>query len=155
MKKKLKYFIIDVDGVMTTGKFFYSKKGKELKEFGAHDSDGLKLIDKLIKIIFITADRRGFLISKKRITYDLGYSLKIVSEDSRYNFIKKFGFENIIYMADGYHDAKILDKVFYGITPKNARIEARKKADYITPSLSGEGAVLDACLRIKNLFFKF
>ena len=31
---KPKYLIIDVDGVMTTGQFFYSEKGKVFKVFG-------------------------------------------------------------------------------------------------------------------------
>jgi 3-deoxy-D-manno-octulosonate 8-phosphate phosphatase (KDO 8-P phosphatase) len=151
MKNKIKYFIIDVDGVMTTGKFFYSSKGKVFKEFGPHDSDGLKLIDKFIKILFVTADKRGFLISKKRIVDDLGYSLKLLTENKRYEFIKKIGFKNVIYMGDGYYDSKILDKVYFGIAPKNARIEAKKKANYITPNNSGNGAVMDACLKIKKL----
>ena len=49
---KPKYFILDVDGVMTTGQFFYSKDGKIYKVFGPHDSDGLKILwrDKWIHI---------------------------------------------------------------------------------------------------------
>ena len=38
-KKKLN-LIIDIDGVMTTGQFLYSEKGKAFKVFGPHDSDG-------------------------------------------------------------------------------------------------------------------
>ena len=36
---KLKVFILDVDGVMTTGQFFYSKDGKQMKVFGPDDND--------------------------------------------------------------------------------------------------------------------
>ena len=31
-------FLIDVDGVLTTGKFFYTIDGKVMKEFGPHDA---------------------------------------------------------------------------------------------------------------------
>jgi 3-deoxy-D-manno-octulosonate 8-phosphate phosphatase KdsC-like HAD superfamily phosphatase len=58
-------------------------------------------------------------------------------------------------MGDGYYDSKIFEKVFYAVVPKNAKIEAKKNANYITPDVSGEGAVLDACLKIKDIFFKF
>ena len=51
--------IIDVDGVMTTGQFLYSSKGKEYKIFGPHDTDGLKIIKDKINIVFISADKRG------------------------------------------------------------------------------------------------
>ena len=40
----MKYFIIDVDGVLATGQFFYSKEGKIMKVFGPDDNDGLSLL---------------------------------------------------------------------------------------------------------------
>lgn len=59
--KKAKVFVIDVDGVLSTGQFYYSESGKAFKVFGPHDNDGIKMIKKKIEILFITADRRGFL----------------------------------------------------------------------------------------------
>jgi 3-deoxy-D-manno-octulosonate 8-phosphate phosphatase (KDO 8-P phosphatase) len=154
MKNKPKLLIIDVDGVMTTGQFLYSVKGKEYKIFGPHDTDGLNIIKKHIKILFVSADKKGFKISSKRIKDDLGYDIRYVHHEKRYDFIKKIGFTNVIYIGDGYHDAKILKAVAFGISPKNARIEARKASNYTTPTNSGEGAILDASLKIKNKFFK-
>ena len=145
---------MDVDGVMTTGKFIYSSKGKEFKIFGAHDSDGLKLIKKHIKILFVTADKRGLKISRKRISEDLGYKLKFVSAEDRYEFIKKIGFKKVIYIGDGFYDKEIIRDCIYGIAPSNARKEAKANAKFVTPSKSGEGAVLDACLKIISKFFK-
>ena len=154
MKNIPKILIIDVDGVMTTGQFLYSEKGKQYKIFGPHDTDGLNIIKKYIKILFVSADTKGFKISVKRIQDDLGYKIKYIHHEKRYEFIKKFGFENVIYIGDGYHDAKILKDVAFGIAPKNARIEARKAATYITPSNSGEGAILDAAIIINKKFFR-
>tara|TARA_B100000989_G_scaffold259799_1_gene210131 strand:+ start:76 stop:510 length:435 start_codon:yes stop_codon:yes gene_type:complete len=140
---------------MTTGQFIYSSRGKQFKIFGPHDSDGLKLLKNRLNIIFISADKRGFSISKKRIKDHMGYNINLVSEEDRYQFLsKKFGIKNIIYMGDGIYDANILKDCFYGIAPKNARIEAKKSSNYITKSKSAEGAVLDACLHIKKKFFK-
>jgi len=155
MKFKPKYFICDVDGVMTTGHFLYSNKGKIFKIFGPHDHDGLNLIKESIKIIFMTADLKGFLISKKRIETDLGYPLLLIKESNRYQVIKnKYGLKNTIYMGDGYFDQKILKDCLYGIAPCNARKEAKASANFITSSSSGNGAVLDACLQIRKIFFK-
>ena len=145
--------IIDVDGVMTTGQFLYSKRGKEYKIFGAHDSDGLKLIKNKINVVFITADKRGFKISKRRVD-DIGYKIEISPEIDRYGWIKKrFGFENTIFIGDGIFDAPIIRDCKFGIAPANARIEAKRFADYVTPSKSGEGAVCDACIKINKVFF--
>ena len=76
---KPKCFILDVDGVMTTGQFLYSKKGKEFKVFGPDDSDALKILKEFLPIYFISADKRGFSISKKRIEKDMGFTLELVS----------------------------------------------------------------------------
>jgi len=153
VKNKKLIFLIDVDGVMTTGQFIYSKLGKIAKIFGPHDSDGLKLLKNKIDIEFITADYRGFLISKKRISEDLGFKIHLVSEEKRLNFIeKKYGLKNVIYMGDGIFDSEILKKVKYGIAPRNARPEAKKNSNFVTKNNSAEGAVLDACLNIKKKF---
>ena len=61
----MKHFIIDVDGTLTDGKFYYDKKGKIFKAFGPDDHDALNLIRKSINILFITGDKKGFDISKK------------------------------------------------------------------------------------------
>ena len=66
MKIKPKIVIIDVDGVMTTGHFFYSKLGKVFKIFGPHDTDGLNLIKKN-KILFVSADKKGLKNQKKEL----------------------------------------------------------------------------------------
>ncbi|MEK6841883.1 MAG: HAD hydrolase family protein [Nanoarchaeota archaeon] len=151
-KKKLN-LIIDIDGVMTTGQFLYSEKGKEFKIFGPHDSDGLKIIKDKINILFITADKRGFKISKKRID-DMGYKIELVKDGSRYEWIKSnFGLENVIFIGDGISDALVIRDCRFGIAPANARVEAKKWAKYITPSKSAEGAVCDACIKINKVFF--
>ena len=143
-------FIIDVDGVMTTGQFLYSSKGKIYKVFGPHDSDGLKLIKDDVNIVFVSADKRGFPITKKRIM-DMGYPIRLVPEGDRYEYIKtEFGFSNTIFMGDGIFDAAVIKACFFGIAPANARREAKNVADLITISKSAEGAVCDACIYIKK-----
>ncbi len=152
MKKSV--FLLDVDGVLNTGQFLYSAEGKAFKIFGPHDNDGLKLLGGKVTIRFITADKRGFPITKKRVVDDMGYELELVSENNRYEYAKRnYDLNNLIYMGDSYHDAKILKACKFGIAPASARKEARESADFVTESKAGEGAVLDACLEILRRFF--
>ena len=154
MKVVPKTFALDVDGVLTTGQFLYSESGKIYKVFGPHDSDGLKMLKDKLSILFITADQRGFAISKKRIVDDMGYDLKLVSEDNRPTFFaEELGYDQTIFMGDGIYDAPIIKKCICGIAQQNARSEAKEAADYVTPSASGCGAVLDACLFIRKVYF--
>ena len=149
-----KAVVFDVDGVMTTGQFIYSENGKAFKIFGAHDNDGLKMLQPYVAILFVTADKRGFNISYKRIVEDMKQELVLVGETERSDYLEsRFGLANIIYMGDGIYDAPILQKCGYGIAPHNARKEAISSAKFITESNSGNGAVLDACIQIIKTFF--
>lgn len=147
---KLDHFVLDVDGVMTTGQFIYTVDGKVAKVFGPHDADGLKMIRDRVNVEFITADKRGFEITAKRIVEDMGYKLTLVPESERYEYVEKLNFAKTAYMGDGFYDAPVIRSAAVGICPANARIEALEAALYVTPSRSAEGAVLDACLFLKD-----
>ena len=66
-------------------------------------------------------------------------------------FEENCNFDYTAFIGDGYNDAPILAKVKIGIAPANARKEAKNAADYVTESESGSGAVLDACLYLKDI----
>lgn len=151
----MKNFILDVDGVMTNGQFFYDKNGKTHKIFGADDSDGLEMIKDLINIRFVSADKRGFDISKKRIHDDMGYQIDLISSKERLNWIdKNFGLNNSIYMGDGFFDNLIMSEVAYSIAPNNADQNAKDAADYVTTRSGGDRAVAEACVHIFDKFIK-
>jgi 3-deoxy-D-manno-octulosonate 8-phosphate phosphatase (KDO 8-P phosphatase) len=153
INKPPSFFILDVDGVLTDGTFLYSNQGKIYKVFGPHDHDGLKILQPLVKIIFVTADEKGFPISAKRIA-DMKCDLLLLSEAERFDYLmENYDLSNSIYMGDGLHDAKILKSCRFGVAPANARIEARRAAQFVTSSNGGGGAVLDASLKILELFF--
>ena len=151
----MKAFILDVDGVMTTGHFLYDINGKAYKIFGPDDSDGLKILKHHIKIHFVSADKRGFEISKKRIVDDMGYSLDLVSSSDRLAWIEnKYNLSSVIYMGDGFFDHKIMQNVGYSIAPANADKNAKKYSNYVTERPGGDRAVAEACMHILQVHFK-
>lgn len=155
MLSKPKCFILDVDGVMTSGQFFYSEEGKFLKSFGPDDNDGLSLLRPFIEIRFITGDKKGFNISKKRIVEDMGYKLDLVSTIRRLEWIsEKYELDRVIYMGDGIFDHYVMKKVFYSIAPSNADFSAKEQASFITKRIGGDRAVAEACLHLLAKFFE-
>lgn len=147
-----KYFISDIDGCLNDGNIYWDAEGqKPFKAFGNYDHDGVKLLRDHVKLIFISADKHGWDIIKSRITNHMKCDLYCVPEADRYRFVETYGFDNVAYMGDGIHDAKIIKAAKLGIAPAQARIEARKAADFVTPSRGGEGAYLDACVHIMKL----
>ncbi len=154
-KNKKTLFILDVDGVMTSGVFYYTSKGKFMKAFGPDDHDALCLLKPYLEIRFVTGDSKGFSISKKRIQKDMGFPLDLVSTIKRIEWInKKFPKKNIIYMGDGIFDHYVMKKVNYSIAPNNADENAKKFANYVTKRNGGDRAVAEASLHILKKFFK-
>ena len=151
----MKIFILDVDGVMTTGQFIYDKSGKKYKVFGADDNDGLSLLKNFMQIQFITGDRKGFDITKRRIVEDMNYKLNLVSTIRRIDWIKEhFNPDEVIYMGDGIFDHYVMREVGYSIAPENADSNAKKYANFITQRSGGNRAVAEACLHILEKFFE-
>tara|TARA_B100000401_G_scaffold327998_1_gene227871 strand:+ start:170 stop:694 length:525 start_codon:yes stop_codon:yes gene_type:complete len=154
MLDKPKVFVLDVDGVLTTGQFFYTEDGKYIKCFGPDDNDGLSLLKGFMDIRFITGDKRGFNISHKRIVEDMNYKLDLVSTIERVEWLSsKYSLKDLIYMGDGIFDHLVMSKVAYSIAPSNADKTAKKYADYVTERRGGDRAVAEACLHILDKFF--
>jgi 3-deoxy-D-manno-octulosonate 8-phosphate phosphatase (KDO 8-P phosphatase) len=154
-KKTPKNFVLDVDGVLTDGRFYYTAEGKSMKAFGPDDHDALLLLKPHMTICMVTGDRKGFPISKKRVADDMKFPLKLVSTLERVTWMKEHGFkpEETIYMGDGIFDAMVFDEVAYSIAPANAFHTTKEKADFVTTSIGGDSAVAEACIHILKKFF--
>ena len=154
MTSKFKCFILDVDGVMTTGQFLYTEEGKAMKVFGPDDNDGLGLLKPFIEIRFVTGDKKGYPISQKRIEEDMGFNLDLVSTIKRIEWItERYNPNEVIYMGDGIFDHFVMKKVGYAIATNNSDQTAKNYANYITKRSGGDRAVAEACLHLMEIFF--
>lgn len=154
LKPKPRCFILDVDGVMTSGQFLYTSEGKAMKIFGPDDNDALSLLKTSLEIRFVTGDKKGFAISKKRIVGDMGFALDLVSTIHRIDWIKdNYKISEVIYMGDGIFDHYVMKHVGYSIAPANADRFAKQSANYVTERSGGDRAVAEACLHIMEKFF--
>jgi len=149
-----KHFIIDVDGVLTDGKFYYSEDGKIIKAFGVDDHDALKYISNFLSIHTISADSSGFSITKKRIVDHMKFPLDLVPVENREKWIQdRFNLDECIYMGDGLFDPAIFNVVMYSMTPNNALSATKRKANFVTKSNGGDRAVAEACMHLLEKFF--
>ena len=143
--------ISDVDGCLTDGKFVYTVEGKVAKVYGPHDNDGVKLLRKNnIEVQFISADKRGFDITSKRIT-DMRCPISLVSEAVRATHLLSFAddYDTVVFFGDGLGDLAAVNKYreyaknLIFIAPANAYPTVADAADYVTDLCGGEGAFLD------------
>ena len=150
-----KVFILDTDGVITTGQFFYTAEGKAMKIFGPDDNDALSLLKPYLETRFVTGDKKGYPISKKRISDDMKFQLDLVSTIHRVEWIKeRYNLAEVIYMGDGIFDHYVMQRVGYSIAPANADKLTASQANYVTKRSGGDRAVAEACLHILEEFFE-
>ena len=150
-----KVFILDTDGVITTGQFFYTVEGKAMKVFGPDDNDALSLLKPYLETRFVTGDKKGYPISKKRISDDMKFKLDLVSTIHRVEWIKeRYNLAEVIYMGDGIFDHYVMQRVGYSIAPANADKLTASQANYVTKRSGGDRAVAEACLHILEEFFE-
>ena len=140
-------FILDVDGVLTDGSFWYSEDGKSLKRFGPDDADALKLISPKLDLLFVSADKRGFPITLKRIQEDMGFELQLVPARRRATLVAaNQELRSVAYMGDSFQDMEALSIAEIGIAPANANEAAKHIAQAVTLTNSGSRAVFAACV---------
>ncbi|MCM8763530.1 MAG: HAD-IIIA family hydrolase [Candidatus Omnitrophica bacterium] len=143
--KKIKLLIMDVDGVLTDGKFYYGNYGDELKAFNIHDGFGLTLLTRAgIKTVIITAGNSKIVTRRAkhlRITKIYQKAYKKINTYTR--VLKKFRIkdEEVCYIGDDLIDIPILKRVGLAVCVPNAREELKSFVHYVTVNKGGEGAV--------------
>ena len=135
--------IFDVDGVLTDGTFFYSIDGKILKRFGSHDAPAIKKCIPYFNLQLISADKKGFEISKLRANH-LGLPITLVPEDLRSDWIaNNFAQEETALVVDSFTDIPSLINVARSFAPRNAHPELLKRVSDILNAAGGGGAVAE------------
>lgn len=151
--KKIKIFLMDVDGVLTDGKMYYftdaDGKVHEFKGFNSKDGIGLIVLNKLGIMTGIITGRESLdtyeraKILKMSFVYQ-GFITKLFAAEE---ILKKTGFswENVCYMGDDLPDIPVLEKCGFSASPKDAVDDVKKVCDYVSSKNGGDGAVREIC----------
>lgn len=148
--QKIKLIILDVDGVLTDGKVYYSDKGEELKAFNTQDGFGIKgLITNGMKFAIITG-RSSPIVDKRAQELGIQYVYQgaLYSKlDAYKDCIAKVGIkdEEVAYMGDDLNDLPPIKVVGLSAAPSNAVDEVLESVDLVTKRAGGYGAVREFC----------
>jgi len=145
-KSKVKFLVLDVDGVLTDGGMYYSNSGDEFKKFNTKDGMGIKLlIEKGVKVGFLSNGKNDVLINNRAkllgVEYVyVGYENKLTILN---NWMKELNinYENIVYMGDDVNDIEIMRHITYSVCPHDAVDKVKAIAKYMTDNKGGEGCV--------------
>ncbi|NHC03905.1 HAD-IIIA family hydrolase [Acinetobacter sp. 187] len=147
--RHIQALVLDVDGILSDGFVTLTNTGDELKSFDIRDGLGMKLIQKAgLKVIIITG--RKSQIVEKRMT-DLGVDLIFQGREDKGVALREACAqlnllpEDCLYMGDDWPDLSAFAIAGMKVTVPNGHVEVRRRADLVTQSYGGRGAVREIC----------
>lgn len=156
--KRIKFLILDVDGVLTDGSIVYTSHGEEIKTFNVHDGYGIELLRQYGIPVGIITGRISGVVEKraKDLKIDDLVQGKIDKVPAAESFAKRYNIslQEMAFMGDDLFDIPLLQKVGFSCAPKNARKEVKRIVDYVTKHEGGKGAVrevIDLILEVQKL----
>jgi 3-deoxy-D-manno-octulosonate 8-phosphate phosphatase (KDO 8-P phosphatase) len=160
--KKIKLLLLDVDGILTSGKKIYSDNGNVIgKEYCDLDFTAIKIFKSLsIKVIFISGDQTCNKSMAKNRNVDFYYTRKGSINRDKLFFLKgiekkyKINRKNIAFLGDDIFDLELGKNIGYFVVPNNSMQILKNKADYVLKSNSGNYLIkefLDLYLKINKI----
>ncbi len=151
--KKIKLFLMDVDGVLTDGKMYYipGKGGKmvEFKAFHSLDGIGLRLLNQFGIITGVITGRESPGTEERARLLGMGYAYQgfLSKLDPLRQILAATGLkpENVAYMGDDWTDIPVLKRAGLSCAPANAQSEVKKVSHLVTAKDGGMGAVREVC----------
>src|SRR3989338_9802261 len=147
--KKIKLFILDVDGILTDGKIYVLPDGESFVAFDVRDGVGIKNLQALGITIAIISGRNTKSVRHRLEQLDirhifLGVDNKLAALRLLKNELQ-LSAENIAYMGDDLADIPPMENVGFAVTVPNAMDNVKKISHYCTQRFGGDGAVREIC----------
>lgn len=161
MLKSIKLLVIDVDGVMTDGKLYYTDQGEAFKIFDVKDGLGIKIAKKIISIAIITGNNSPIIQNRASVLGIPHLFLGIEDKAScLLSLINELGVskEEVAYIGDDLNDLVVSELVGIFACPSDAHQAVLAKSNFTLKSRGGDGAVrefVDAMLKDKGLMAEF
>ncbi len=146
---RVKWLLLDVDGVLTDGRITLYSDGTETKSF--HIADGLGMVVLQahgVKIGFVTG-RKSAVVNRRAV--ELGVSLVRENVKDKGNAVTQIArqigvnLDEIAFMGDDWNDLPAFALCGVRLAPANAAARVKAEADYVCTRNGGQGAVREVC----------
>lgn len=147
--KKIRLLILDVDGVLSDGKIYFSNSGEEMKCFNTLDGQGIKVLQQTGVEVAIITGRKSKLVEKR--ANDLGIKLLMQGREDKFDALTEMlanfpcDLNRIAFMGDDLPDLRVMIKVGLSLSVFNAHPEVTKRSHWQSTERGGNGAVRQAC----------
>jgi 3-deoxy-D-manno-octulosonate 8-phosphate phosphatase (KDO 8-P phosphatase) len=160
--KNISLLLLDVDGVLTDGRLYFSNSGEEIKAFHSLDGHGIKMLMSVGIEVGIITGRTSVLLEKR--AHDLGIEILYQGREDKLQALAEImtatGLDSaqICYVGDDLPDLPVIKTVGLGFSVPQGHPELTAAADAVTKAAGGMGAVReisDFLLKSQNKYAAF
>lgn len=147
--KNIRALVLDVDGVLTDGRLYFSSEGDSMHAFHVHDGVGIHSLQNHGVVIAVISGRSSAAVSRRMSELSVtavhqGVADKLAVYGA---LLAAWHFDDaeVAYMGDDLPDLALMQRAGFSIAPSNAVNSVKAAADWVTSKAGGEGAVREAC----------
>jgi 3-deoxy-D-manno-octulosonate 8-phosphate phosphatase (KDO 8-P phosphatase) len=141
--------ILDVDGVMTDGRLYYSNDGAEAKAFHVQDGFALKMLMNVGIPVAIVTGRTSNLVERRAEELGIPHIYQGLADKGEVIqplcAATGIAAERFAHAGDDIPDLALFDKVGVRFSVPGAHPTVAARAHYVTLSAPGFGAVREIC----------
>jgi len=154
---RIKFLILDVDGVMTDGSICYTSSGEEMKCFDVKDGAGLKYWSRAGHAAGIITGRSSGIVPRRAEELGIEY-VEMGAKNKLPAFLAMLEAAGVdasetAMIGDDLPDLPLIARAGLGIAVRDAVEEVREAADLVTNKKGGRGAVrevIDYILKVQG-----
>jgi 3-deoxy-D-manno-octulosonate 8-phosphate phosphatase (KDO 8-P phosphatase) len=147
--RDVRLLVLDVDGVLTDGRLYFSSRGEELKSFHVRDGAGIvRLIRAGIQVAVISG--RSSRAVERRMS-ELGVTWVRQGIDDKLTALRELldilslGPQAVASVGDDVADLPIFEVARLAIAVADAHSSVKSRAHFVTQAAGGQGAVREVC----------
>ena len=142
---KIRLLLLDVDGILTDGKLYFSNSGEESKAFHSLDGHGIKMLKRAGVAVGIITGRKSTIVTNR--ASDLGIDILYQGREDKIDVLTEIiattgiTADAIAYAGDDLPDLPVLQAVGLSFSVPGAHPIVKRAVNAITTHRGGEGAV--------------
>jgi 3-deoxy-D-manno-octulosonate 8-phosphate phosphatase (KDO 8-P phosphatase) len=147
--RSVRLLILDVDGVLTDGRLYYSDAGTELKAFSTQDGAAIKMLADTGVTVAIITGRESPIVARRAA--ELGIDHVHQRASNKASALAELASNsavlpaNMAHAGDDLPDLALFNRVGMALSVPGAHPVVAARADYVTQAPPGAGAVREIC----------
>ena len=157
--KKIKAFVFDVDGVLSSTKVFIVSDGELMRSSNVKDGYAIQLaLKKGFEVGIITGGFSNDVATRYRklgVKHIYLCSIRKLADYKDFRKSTRLKDKHIMYCGDDMPDYEVMKKVGLPVAPADAAPEIKKIAKYVSPQNGGDGVardIIEQTLKVHGLW---